>query len=160
MSDGYHIRVACVPDDMARVAHLMRVYIASLGIDLTSHGFEKELAILPGAYCPPRGALLVLDHPEQGIVGCVALRELDQPGACEMKRMYIEPHARGGGNGRRLAEAIIAEARHLGHLEMFLDTLPKLTTAIALYGSLGFRPTTPYAPQHPDGAVFFRLGLA
>jgi hypothetical protein len=41
-----------------------------------------------------------------------------------------------------------------------LDTLPKMTEAIALYRALGFTPTGPYSATPTPGAVFFELKLA
>ena len=41
------------------VRALLRAYADSLPFELDFQGFERELAELPGAYAPPRGALLV-----------------------------------------------------------------------------------------------------
>ena len=49
------------------------------------------------------------------------------------------PAHRGGGWGRKLAEALIAEARAIGYRELKLDTLEWMTDARKLYAKLGFR---------------------
>ena len=97
------------PGDLADVAALFRAYAAALDIDLGVQGFEQELAELPGAYAPPHGALLLARGEKATSLGCVAIRRLDGR-ACEMKRLYVCPEARGTGLGRALVAAVLAEA--------------------------------------------------
>jgi ribosomal protein S18 acetylase RimI-like enzyme len=144
--------------DLSAMAALMRAYAASIGIDLGYQDFDNELASLPGKYAPPTGALLLARNAGTAC-GCVALRQLDDDGCCEMKRLYVTPEGRGLGLGRRLADTIVAEARRLGYREMRLDTLPTMQGAIALYRSLGFVETVPYYATPIQGTVFLRLGL-
>lgn len=129
--------------DRATIAALLREYEAALGVSLSFQDFEAEIASLPGAYAPPKGQMLFLrDLASGALVGCVAVRQMpDTADACEMKRLYVRAAARGSGLGRRLAIAAIEEARELGYRRMYLDTLPKLREAQALYRSLGFRQT-------------------
>jgi GNAT superfamily N-acetyltransferase len=143
--------------DLAEMRTLFREYADSLGVDLGFQGFEAELAGLPGDYSPPRGRLLIAREGTRA-VGCAALRPLGSD-ACEAKRLYVRPEARGTGLGRRLTGALIAEAREIGYARLRLDTLPAMREAIALYRSLGFRPIVPYRFNPVEGALFLEKDL-
>jgi len=122
--------------------------------------FESELASLPGAYAPPRGALLLALRDGQP-AGCVALKELDA-GCCAMKRLFVYPHLQGQGIGHALASRIIERARQCGYRAMRLDTSVRQTEAIGLYRRLGFSTIEPYydLPQSlRDWLVFMEFAL-
>jgi len=61
--------------------------------------------------------------------------------------------------GRRLAETAIALARAMGCRRMFLDSLPTMREARALYASLGFRLCAPYCDSSCVGSDCFELVL-
>lgn len=148
------------PADLDAARTLFAAYAASLGVDLSYQGFEAELAALPGAYAPPSGALLLARAAEGGEpLGCVAVRPMDAPGCCEMKRFYVSPAARGLGLGRALLDAAVEAARTMGHREMRLDTLPFMSAAAALYRRAGFVEVAPYYHTPVAGTLFMARDL-
>ena len=152
------IAPAATPRDIADVRTLFGEYAGLVAEALCFQNFDAELAALPGEYAPPGGVLLIARDGDAP-AGCVALRRLDA-GTGEMKRMYVREAYRGGGLGRRLAGAVIEEARNRGYVRVLLDTLPKLAPAIALYRDLGFRETGPYLASPTPGALCFELRLS
>lgn len=104
--------------------------------------FENELAMLPGEFAPPAGRLLLAS--EDGTpAGCVALHDLGG-GICEMKRMFVYSAFHGRGLGKKLAVAIIDEAKKSGYQYMRLDTGSRQVEAQGLYTRLGFKPIEAY----------------
>lgn len=146
------------PQELERIRVLFREYAELVSEALCFQGFDRELADLPGAYAPPGGALL-LAHAPAGDAGCVALKQLD-PRTAEMKRLFVRSAYRGTGLGRRLTLQVADIARRNGCGRLVLDTLPKLTEAIALYRSLGFRDCAPYLAAPTPGALCFELSLS
>lgn len=91
-------------------------------------------------------------------MGCVALRPISVE-ACEMKRLYVRPAARGEQLGRRLVERLCEEARAAGYRRICLDTLSSMAAAIGLYTSMGFKPIEPYVFNPIPGALFLGRDL-
>jgi GNAT superfamily N-acetyltransferase len=143
--------------DLDDVRSLLREYAASLSFPLDFQEFDREVAELPGAYAAPGGALLVARASGRA-VACIALRALSAE-ICELKRLYVRPAARGGGLGRLLVDAALAEARRLGYGRVRLDTVPGMETAQALYERLGFREIEPYTRNPIAGVRFLELDL-
>ena len=151
------IKRAQTKAEIQEVESLFREYESFLNVDLCFQNFEDELANLPGKYSPPRGDLLIgLDGKK--IVGCVAVRKLDDD-ICEMKRLFVRQESRGTGLGRQLAKEIIVISQKLGYLLMRLDTLDKLTEAMHLYKTLGFKKIESYYENPLPGVVYWELKL-
>lgn len=145
------------PADLATVRDLFLEYARSLSFDLCFQNFDQELSELPGKYAPPGGCILLAEG-EGRVLGVVALRPLDAP-ACEMKRLYVRPEARGLGLGARLARAVIDEARRIGYAVLRLDTHESMREAIGLYRTLGFRDIPSYAGNPAPGLHYFELPI-
>lgn len=94
------------------------------------------------AYLPPGGAFL-LAWCDRLPVACVSLKT-HAPSVGEVKRLWVDPAARGLGLARRLMRAIEDEARRLGMTELKLDTNAALPEAIALYRSDGWTDIAAY----------------
>jgi GNAT superfamily N-acetyltransferase len=157
------VRQAATPADMDEARALFREYADWLAVDLCFQGFAEELASLPGAYAPPRGCLL-LAGPAGAAIGCIALRPIAVDGTAdgavgEIKRLFVQPAARGQGLGERLVAAIVDIARAAGYRELKLDTLLHMTDARRLYERLGFAPCSPYYHNPLPGAVYLSRTL-
>lgn len=150
------------PDALAATRAIFREYAAGLGVDLCFQNFAAELAGLPGEYAAPAGHLLLalVDGEVAGCGGFRALTDVDHANACEMKRLYVRPAFRRFGLGRRMAEALMDEARRSGYSVMLLDTLDDMEAARELYASLGFVETAPYYFNPIPGAHYLRADLA
>jgi ribosomal protein S18 acetylase RimI-like enzyme len=135
--------------DLDEVRTLFREYQVELATPVCFLSYEQELATLPGSYDP------ILISPG---AACVALRALT-PDIGEMKRLYVRPSHRGIGLGRRLTQSIIEIARGKGFRALRLDTLPQLTTAIAMYRSMGFHDIERYYDAPAVEALFLELHL-
>lgn len=146
--------------DIADAARLFRDYADGLGVDLSFQGFAEELAGLPGKYAPPAGELLLARGDEGAALGCVALRPLEEPGICEMKRLYVRPAGRRLGIGAALVAAIIAAAKARLYGEMRLDTLPAVAEARALYRRFGFTEIAAYCHNPVPGTLWLGKRLA
>jgi ribosomal protein S18 acetylase RimI-like enzyme len=151
------IRYATAGADLDACRELFSEYAASLEISLDFQHFADELARLPGDYVPPRGALL-LARENGAAAACVALRPLGG-GEVELKRLYVRPAYRGSGWGTEMLEAAITRARSGGAHVLWLDTLPTMLRAMALYRARGFEETGAYHRETVPGMRFFRLDL-
>lgn len=146
------IRHAKFPEDLSAVLSIWREFVANSPVSLDYQGNETEFANLPGKYAAPKGCILLADH-DGDIEGCIALREVSAD-ICEMKRLYVKPHARGRNLGRQLAERLITEARSAGYSEMRLDVQEKSVSARRLYEALGFVTADPISFNPVPGASF------
>jgi putative acetyltransferase len=164
MNSDTQIRVVVTEEDLEQVRDLFREYFTwvdtIMHFDMTYQGVEQELQILPGAYSPPEGCLLLAQVDGQA-AGCVALRPREQ-GVCELKRMYVRPEYQGQVLGRALCERVIQEGKEKGYSLMRLDTEKTLSAAQHIYHSFGFKDALPYYAAPPgisERAVFMELVL-
>ncbi|WP_103348280.1 GNAT family N-acetyltransferase [Amycolatopsis sp. CA-128772] len=82
-------------------------------------------------------------------VGCGGLRLLG-PGSGEVKRMYVEPAARGTGVAAALLRALEDHARELGITRLLLETGTGQPDAIRFYQREGYEPIEAYGPYRGE----------
>src|SRR4051812_5410524 len=125
-------------------------YFAELD-DRVEGGFDPTITISadPDELIEPRGLLLLARLHDEPI-GCAALKlHGDEP--AEIKRMWVDPQARGLGVGRRLLTEVEDHARRRGARVLRLETIKELTEATALYRSAGYREVAPFNDEpHAD----------
>jgi DNA-binding MarR family transcriptional regulator/GNAT superfamily N-acetyltransferase len=134
------------PGDPA-AQHCLREYAAELDRRFPA-GFDASRSISAEAreLRPPAGLVLVATLGSDPI-GCGALKFHDgEP--TEIKRMWVAPHARGLGVGRRLLAELEAHAARSSSPIVRLETNASLGEAIAMYRSSGYREVAPFNDEH------------
>ncbi len=93
-------------------------------------------------------------------IGCGAIVK-STDGYAEIKRMWVDPPARGLKLGRRILEELEAAARNDGVTALRLETGIHQPEAIGLYRRAGFAEIPPFGDYQPDPLSLFmekRLG--
>ena len=72
-----------------------------------------------------------------GGAGIYPTEDLPQD-TCELVKMYLLPKARGKGIAKVLLQKCMAEANRQGFKKMYLESMPELVNAIAMYEKNGF----------------------
>ena len=101
----------------------------------------------------PEVSFLVARH-KGTIIGCCALVAAED-GSGEIKRMFVDPKARGMRAGRSLLDAVEQTARDAGLTTIRLETGIYQPEAISLYRKAGYRDIEPFGSYKPDPLSLF-----
>lgn len=129
------------PGDMGHVVSRHGVlYFEEYGFDITFEALVARIAAdfidhFDGARC--HASIAELDGAVVGSAFVVPAGA-ERPEVAKLRLVYLEPHIRGTGLGRRLVEDCMAFARRAGYRRMTLWTQDILTPARRLYAGLGF----------------------
>jgi GNAT superfamily N-acetyltransferase len=115
---------------------------------MVRYGGGEPSVAHPEQFRPPYGGFFVLTV--DGVdVACGGVRRLtDEVG--EVKRMYVDPAARGKGLSRVVLGGLVDFARSVGYRELWLETGVRQPEAMALYESSGFAPIERYGQYKDD----------
>ena len=147
------IDIASTSVDIKAVKIIFQAYTEWLPIDLEFQGVSDEFTNFPNDY-----ELLLLAKQNGEPIGAVALKKHNDD-VCEMKRLFVYPHIQRSGAGKALSIRLIEEAKIAGYQKMLLDSLRRLTSAVALYQKLGFQEIKPYNYNPEDDVVYMELLL-
>lgn len=148
-------------------AHLIREFFAWIaertGVDphVVQDGIGEELDDLAGYYAEPRGRFFVA-RLDGEVVGTTGMRRMEEPGVVELKRVYIQPEARGHQLGAQLLEWALQSAREIGAHTVRLETAPLfMQNAVKLYRSYGFQEIENYTDlgNRVEGLLSMELRL-
>ena len=152
------------PEDLEIVRSLVTAYTTWLNVDLTFQNYAAEMAGLPGKYAAPAGRILLArSNSSEQMLGCVLLRPLgtieSYGNCCEMKRLYVLPEGRGLGIGKELSKQAIEEAKKIGYEYILLDSLSRMTSALAVHEENGFKRCGAYYFNPHETAIFMARDL-
>lgn len=126
------------PDALAMIAAVQGEYVAR-------YGGEDETPLDPAMFDPPRGSFFI-GYVDGRPVASGAWRRRDDVEAlgststAEIKRMYVDPAARGQGLARDMLAHLERTAAEAGADTMVLETGTAQPEAIALYESADYVP--------------------
>ncbi|MBB4195142.1 putative acetyltransferase [Rhizobium aethiopicum] len=140
-------------DAIIRLLDLSDAYAASLYPAESNHMVDLSLLEKPSVS-------FFVARNEGAIVGCCALVEAGD-GTAEIKRMFVDPQARGLRIASGLMNALEAIAREKRLTAIRLETGIYQPEAIALYRKYGYREIEAFGTYLPDPLSLFmekRLG--
>lgn len=138
--------------EVLRLMDMSNAYMASLYPAESNHMVDIDTLEKPTVS-------FFVARNEGQIVGCCAVVEAGD-GTGEIKRMFVDPQARGLKIGQLMMDAIIARGRELRLNAIRLETGISQPEAIGLYRKSGFVEIEPFAPYKPDPlSMFMELKL-
>jgi GNAT superfamily N-acetyltransferase len=127
------------PGDLGLVVHRQAILYAR------EYGWNSDYEALVArivadfhqSFDPSREAAWIADLDGR-MVGSVFLVRTADPEVGKLRLLYVEPHVRGLGVGRKLVDACVEQARAVGYSRLVLWTNNVLTSARRLYQRAGF----------------------
>ncbi|MGW9112689.1 GNAT family N-acetyltransferase [Microbacterium sp. NPDC055683] len=140
------VRAAVFPDDFVAVGALVGAYLRQTEAEKAAHGLAAAGAPLPDRYAREvadpadafAGMTVLLAEADGAPVGVVVCA--DGTAGREVKRLWVDPVARGTGAGRGLLDAVLASSARPVRLTVWRWREP----AIRLYRRLGFAEVPPW----------------
>ena len=129
------------PRDNEQLAQVIRDVLIEFGVPKVGTAYEdKALNDMYKAYNKPTSVYYVVEH-NQKIVGGAGIAQLDNydGNICEFQKMYFLNEARGKGLGSKMIHTCLTKAKELGFENCYLETMPYMESARALYAKNGFK---------------------
>ncbi len=133
--------------EIARLIRQSDDYLAALYPPASRHAIDLEALAAPNVR-------LLIARLDGVAVGCVGLA-LGEPGQAEIKRLFVQPAARGRGIGRALMAQLEWLAAEEGVSLLQLETGVKQPEALSLYRALGYAERGPFGAYRPDPLCLF-----
>jgi GNAT superfamily N-acetyltransferase len=141
-------------DEIEPAFDLVTEYYQAMGVEVREDidQFEQQY------FVEGTGVWLAVTPGE--VIGCVALRKLQQQVACgEIKRMYVRAPHRGKGVADSLLKALEEYAANSGYGWLYLDTMHSMVAARRFYERNFYRRCERYN-DNPQAGLFLRKRLA
>lgn len=132
---------AIAEKDNLELASLIRTVLREFKIDKPGTVYtDPTTDYLSEVFKVPQSAYWIAEEDGNIIGGCGIFPTTGLPEGCvELVKLYTAAAARGKGVGKMLMQKSITSARQFGYNEIYLESFPELSTAIALYEKNGFK---------------------
>lgn len=134
-------------DDVAALIRQSDVLMSALYPAVSNHLVDIEQLAQPHVH-------FFVARENGRALGCGAF-VLGDSGQAEMKRVFVDPTARGKGIARAIMAALEREAASHGVTLMQLETGIRQPEAIALYRRFGYAERAPFGSYQPDPLSLF-----
>lgn len=116
---------------------------------------DERIFANPGGIVDGGGEIFIAEIGGEA-AGCCALVDHGN-GSYELAKMAVDPAFQRRLLGRRLGEAVVAEARRRGARRLFLEANTALEASVALYRRLGFEEAACSHPAYGRCNLFMEL---
>ncbi|MEP6927581.1 MAG: GNAT family N-acetyltransferase [Ginsengibacter sp.] len=139
MNDKILIRKITADDD-AKIAFIIRSCLEEFSaVKPGTVYFDETTDHLYNVFQTERSAYFIVEINGEVFGGAgIFPTESLPPKTCELVKMYLLSKARGKGIGKLLLQKCMEEARNKGFEKMYLESMPELVNAIAMYEKNGF----------------------
>ncbi|MBL7759115.1 MAG: GNAT family N-acetyltransferase [Sediminibacterium sp.] len=129
------------PEDNAAIAKIIRTALTEFGAnkpgtvyydESTDHLFELFATAPKSAYY-----IALQGNEVVGGAGIYPTEGLPE-NTCELVKMYLNKTVRGLGLGRKMIDHCLEVAKQKGFEQVYLETMPELNKAVAVYEQFGF----------------------
>lgn len=134
-------------NDNQQIANVIRTVLIEFGAPKVGTAYEdKATDEMFETYQKNKTAYFVIEYQNK-IVGGVGFAKLgglknNESEICELQKMYFLPIARGKGLGSKLIKHCLSKAKQQGFEKCYLETMPYMDAARALYAKNGFKKLT------------------
>lgn len=133
------IEIRTVPSDAPEALSLVAAMVEEVSELYGRIDVPGAPSATPEDFSAARGGCFLVVWEDGVPVAGGGLKRLDDE-ACEIKRMFVAPQARGRGHASRLLKGLEDEARGLGYRVARLDTGEHQPQAQAMYERAGYAP--------------------
>mgnify|MGYP000166490319 CR=1 FL=1 len=140
MTSNNYILREITQKDNEQIATVIRAVLVEMGAPKVGTAYEdKALEDMAKTYNKTNSAYYVIEHNRK-IIGGAGIAQLDncEGNICEFQKMYFLPEARGLGLGSKLITVCLEKAKEIGFEKCYLETMPYMDSARALYKKNGF----------------------
>ena len=138
-SNNYIIREIARKDN-EQIAKVIRTVLIEMGVPKVGTAYEDSaLDCMFETYSAQTSSYYVIEH-NKIIIGGAGIAQLKayEGNICEFQKMYFLSEARGMGLGSKIIAACLSKAREFGFDKCYLETMPYMNAAKALYKKNGF----------------------
>lgn len=130
------------PSDRQAAAELIDAVLTEYGLATEPTGADQDVLQVETAYWATGGEFWVVERQQQ-LVGTGGYYPIARGHkAVEIRKMYLLPEVRGQGLGKYLLQALEQAVTAKGFEQIWIETASVLQTAVKLYESSGYQPSS------------------